>query len=356
MAALGSQWDPAYFQRLKDFVSQAGKRGIVVELVFFCTMYNEELWQASPMRASNNINGIGDIERHEVYSFKDKKLVAAQQALVRKVVAELKNFDNVYYEICNEPYERGGFSKDWNDHIIATIVDAESKFPHQHLIAEGIAVRSAKIEKPNPHVSIFNFHAATPDAVRQNYGLNKPIADDETGGKGITDLPYRREAWEFILAGGGVFIHLDLSFTCKHPAGTAKLAQEPGGGSPDLRRQLKVLKDFIESLDFVRLKPADKIVQGGNIFDKSDNAPVDVKKVTFVLTEPGKAYALYIGRGTQVELLLELPAGAYKAEWINTKTGTVERAEDANHGGGNRRLTSPAYEEDISLRIVAIPQ
>ncbi len=31
-----SQFDPEYFTRLKDFVSKAGERGVVVELVFFC--------------------------------------------------------------------------------------------------------------------------------------------------------------------------------------------------------------------------------------------------------------------------------------------------------------------------------
>src|ERR1041384_2548892 len=34
-----NQWDPAYFKRLKDFVAQAGKRGIVVELNLFCPFY-----------------------------------------------------------------------------------------------------------------------------------------------------------------------------------------------------------------------------------------------------------------------------------------------------------------------------
>ncbi len=30
------RYDPAYFARLKDFVAQAGKRGVVVELSLFC--------------------------------------------------------------------------------------------------------------------------------------------------------------------------------------------------------------------------------------------------------------------------------------------------------------------------------
>lgn len=189
-----AKWDAAYFERLKDFIAQAGKRGVIVELVFFCTMYDEKLWKASPMHASNNVNDIGNVAQYEVYAIKDKKLLAAQEALVRKIVAELKEFDNVYYEICNEPYERGGFEKEWNDRIIAAIVEAESAVPNKHLIAQGIAVRAAKIEKPNPHVSVLNFHAATPDSVTLNYSLNKAIATTRRAARATPTRPIARRA------------------------------------------------------------------------------------------------------------------------------------------------------------------
>ena len=42
--------------------------------------------------------------------------------------------------------------------------------------------------------------------------------------------------------------------------------------------------------------------------------------------------------------------GPYKAEWINTKTGVVDKVEDFDHNGGMRTLVSPAYEEDIALK------
>ena len=76
-----TRWDPVYFERLKDFCAEAGKRGIVVELVFFCTMYDDKLWQASPMNARNNVNGIGGVGRHEVYSSKDKNLFVVAAGL-----------------------------------------------------------------------------------------------------------------------------------------------------------------------------------------------------------------------------------------------------------------------------------
>ncbi len=61
------------------------------------------------------------------------------------------------------------------------------------------------------------------DALAQdglNYSLNKVIGDHETGFKGTNDLPYRVEAWEFMLAGGGLYNHLDYSFTVGDEDGT----------------------------------------------------------------------------------------------------------------------------------------
>ena len=336
-----ARFDPAYFERLKDFVRQAGKRGVVVELVLFCTMYDDAVWAVSPMNPANNVNGFGDVGRGEVYSLKNEKLTAAQVGFVKKVVAELNAFDNVYYEVCNEPYERGGLTRQWNDRIVAAIVEAEAGLPNKHLLAQGVPPLEP-IKDPNPHVSVFNFHAADPRNVRLNYALSKVIADDETGGKGSDDLPYRAEAWEFMLAGGGVFSHLDFSYTCAHPAGGQKPARAPGGGGAAIRRQLAVLKRFIEGFDFLSMKPHDDLVGG----------PLPRGVTVRALAAPGDAYAVYLRGGEgSAGVPIDLPAGRYRAEWVNTDNGNVEKAEDLAHGGGRRELASPRYQHDIALRI-----
>ena len=210
-----------YFARLRDFVREAGRRGIIVEMNLFCPFYEEVQWNLSPMNSVNNVNDAGKIGRTNVYTLDGNGgLLPFQDALVRRVVLELNQFDNVYYEICNEPYF-GGVMLDWQRHISQTIVDAERNLPNKHLISQNIANGAQPINSPDPNVSIFNFHyAAPPDAVRMNYHLNKVIGDNETGFRGTNDLPYRREAWEFITAGGGLFNNLDYSFTVHHPAGT----------------------------------------------------------------------------------------------------------------------------------------
>jgi len=349
-----ANWDGAYFKRLKDFVAQAGRRGIVVELVLFCTMYDEQLWNASPMNARNNTGGIGTMGRHEVYDAKDQQLRAVQQAVTRKIVTELKDFDNVYFEVCNEPYERPGLTAEWNDRIVAAIMEAEAALPAKHLIAQGVGHRAAKVAPLNENISVLNFHAATADAVRLNYDLGKVIADDETGGADRSARKYRTEGWDFILAGGGVYDHLDFSFTPEHPDGRAVPLPPgtPGGGGPELRRQLRILKEFIEGFDFVRMRPDPTTIAGSRITPSVGRNSKTVPQPTVrVLSQPGTAYAVYVNAGSQAEPTVKLPAGTYQAEWVNTKTGAIEKSETLRHAGGSRTLASPKYTEDIALRV-----
>lgn len=338
-----TKWDDAYFKRLKDFVRQAGRRGVVVELVLFCPYYGDREWALSPLNARNNVNGIGNVHRTEVLTMKHKNLVSVQEAMVRKIVTELNEFDNLYYEICNEPYF-GGVTLEWQEHIAKVIHETENSLPNKHLIAQNIANGSVKIEKPNPLVSIFNFHYSNPpDSVALNYHLNRVIAFDETGFKGIQDRPYRTDGWEFIIAGGGVYNNLDYSFTTSHEKGTFVLPEsQPGGGGPELRKQLKILKDFINSFDFIRMKPDNSVIKGG----------VPNGATARAIVEHGRAYAIYIKEGTQANLVVELPKGTYRAEWLNPRTGQIEKSERLQHAGGNATLPSPQYSEDIALRIV----
>lgn len=341
-----TRWDDQYFQRLTEFVREAGKRDIVVELVLFCPFYEDTMWELSPMNARNNVNGIGGIARTEVYTLGNGGLLAAQDAMVRRIVPALQNCDNLYFEICNEPYF-GGVTEDWQSHIAQTITQAESGLPHKHLIAQNIANQSKKVESPNPSVSILNFHYAKPPrAVTENYQLNRVIADDETGFAGEDRVkPYRLEAWDFLLAGGAVYSNLDYSFTVGHEQGNAPI-NAPGGGGPELRKQLQILKRFLQGFGFIRMKPDDTVVKG--------SLP---KGVTVrMLSEPGRAYAGYVNGNGLTELIVELPAGECQANWVNTKTGRAEKIEWFRHGGGLRTLQLPTYLDDIAVRIQLVPR
>src|SRR5262249_37761609 len=157
------------------------------------------------------------------------------------------------------------------------------------------------------------FHyGSPPDAVAENCGLNKVIGDNETGFKGTGDTHYRMEAWEFLLAGGGLYNHLDYSFVVGFEDGAfAYPPTTPGGGNRGFRRQMKVLKDFMHSFDFVRMQPDKKLIQGG----------LPPKGHCYALSEPGRQYAIYLFGTGAVALQLDLPPGTYLAEWVNPRNG-----------------------------------
>jgi hypothetical protein len=216
------------------------------------------------------------------------------------------------------------------------------------------------IENPDPNVSIFNFHYCNPPgAVGQNFELNRAIAYDETGFKGSGDDVYRVHAWQFILAGGAEFSHLDYSFTAKTPAGTGDVSA-PGGGGPAIRKQLQTLRRFMDALDYVRMRPDRQAVPG--------ELPKGV--TAYALVEPGKQYAVYLARvvpekqgkndtgrmtdpadGRAVAVRLALPAGRFKVEWINPRTGETEKSQQLKHPGGEATLESPPFSQDAALRL-----
>jgi hypothetical protein len=353
-----SRWDDGYFTRVRDFLAYAARKNVVVELSLFCPMYEEVQWSLSPMNAANNVNGVGTVGRHEVYTLdRDRALLAAQEALTRKLVTEVNGFDNLFFEIANEPYF-GGVTMAWQHRIADVIAETERALPAKHLIAQNIANKSAKISDPHPAVSIFNFHYATPpETVAMNYALNKVIGDDETGFRGVGDDVYRMEGWDFVIAGGGLYNNLDYSFAVGFEDGTFQYpSTQPGGGSPALRRQLKILSDFINGFDFIRMTPDDTIIRDGIPAGGSARA----------LVQPGRAIAIYIrkqrpasGKEPAVStppavaattLLVELADGDWHAEWVDTMTGSVART-DAVRGGGVRAIASPEYRADIALRL-----
>jgi hypothetical protein len=353
-----SKWDTAYFARLKDFLTQAGKRGIIVELNLFCPFYEESMWALSPMNASNNINSIGAIARTNVYTLdKNDGLLAVQDAMVRQLVRELKAFDNLYFEICNEPYF-GGVTLEWQRHIAATIAQAESSLKTRHLISQNIANYKSKIENPDPAVSIFNFHYATPpDTIALNYKLNRVIGDNETGFRGTNDSQYRMEGWDFIVSGGGLFNNLDYSFTAGREDGTFVYPKtQPGGGSPTLRRQYGILKRLLQKVDFIHMHPYNEVL-------KADLPPGASARV---LARNGEVYLVYIrtalddwkkesnkvrfGNG-EVTVGLELPTGKFAAEWLDPKTGVSVESSRFAHTGGLRNISAPAFDEDLALTV-----
>jgi hypothetical protein len=336
-----TKWDDAYFARLRDFVGEAGRRGIVVELTFFSPSYTEDNWKASPLNEINNVNGLGGVPLNAVHTLANDGLLGVQERLVSKIIGELRSYDNVYYEVVNEPFHHNEVADDWQKHMIETLLDAQESSDRRHLIAENVGTEGESITPTHPAVSILNFHYAHPDAVTRNYPLKRVVAYDENA---ALEAPYRSAGWSFMLAGGGVFNLLDWSFTAEHETGTLSFpANEAWRGSEELRTEIRVLKEFMETLALEDMRPISDIIRGG----------IPAGAEAWVLGDPGVAYAIYVLGGESVDLMLDLPMGSYWAEWIDPRTGSIEKRQNVQHNGGVAVLTSPRYEADVVLRVTA---
>jgi hypothetical protein len=348
-----SKWDEDYFTRLKDFLSQASKRNIIVELDLFSNYYDTIQWYMCPLYIKNNINGTGNLRDHkEVLSLRHPEILDIQEKMVRKIINELRDFDNLYYEVCNEPYFGDTIAlKEWEKHMTGVVVDAEKGFSQKHLISNNIANNYRLVPENRDGVSIYNFHYARPPVtVEMNYHLNKVIGDNETGFDGIKDSKYRIEAWDFILAGGGLFNNLDYSFTAGNEDGSfTVLDGEPGGGGKTLRRQFKILADFMNGIDFINMSP----LKSGLIrFPEKTNIAFQS------LAKSDQVMAVYFHRkdtlSSSSSFEIDLSAGSYSLTWINTKTGDTINLDLKDHTGGWAMINTPVFSEDISLKLVKI--
>ena len=205
------------------------------------------------------------------------------------------------------------------------------------MIAQNYSNFGFPVKTLAPNVSIINFHYAFPEAVHFNYGLNKVISYDESGFLGRDDGVYRRQAWNFMLSGGGAFDGLDYSFSVGHEDGSDAAPNGPGGGSPAFRRQLRILSQFLQTLSLLNLSPDSKTVQ-------HSSAPAHV------LSNPGKEYAFYLDGNGSIDLTLKLPPGQYSADWINPATGPVKH-ETVRGSGGSTELKSPPADNGIALHL-----
>jgi hypothetical protein len=342
------EWDEAYFSRLKDFITEAGKRSIVVELDLFSNYYDTLQWKLSPLHYNNNINQVAEIDDHkEILSLRHTDIIAIQEKMVRKIIQELNEFDNLYFEVCNEPYFGDIEALNaWEKHMTGVVVDAEKDLPNKHLISNNIANGTLKIDKPNEGVSILNFHyAKPPESVALNYHFNILIGDNETGFRGIEDVHYRTEAWDFMTAGGGLYNNLDYSFSVGNEDGSFVVVDgQPGGGGKPIRNQLKILAEVFNELNFISMKPDQSVLL--SISEKGTSVRVlagDNEFLIYIQQETGNQ-----NTGSPVDFNLQLEKGNYLGQWIDTKSGARTDLK-FSHKGGETTLSTPEFIEDIAL-------
>lgn len=360
-----AQWNPEYFTRFRKFLSEAQRRGIVVEVTLFSSHYQQMQWHRSPFHPSNNVNATDAIEWKNLHTPDNGNILAWQEKYTRKLVREANPFDNVIFEIQNEPWSDRSVLADvvnpylprpardqypnsidladqrslaWQALVSSWISGEEAALPHRHLIAQNYCNFALPVRELAPGVAIVNFHYAYPAAVTANAGLGTALVYDETGFLGPDDAAYRRQAWNFMLSGGSGFNNLDYSFSPGHEDGADSEPNGPGGGSAALRRQLGVLARFLHSLPLEDTAPDTHLVAHAGAWARA-------------LSASGRDFGIYFDGDGPVDVTLNLLAGRYSGQWIDTETGAVKRDERFTHAGGRRPLHSPPFRHGIALRL-----
>ncbi len=365
-------WNPAYFARLKAFVELAGKYDIIVEVPFFNGMY-ADCWPLMAMYHGNNIQNIGQYEAQDcgLYTMVDdrnKQVMNYQKAYIQKLVVELNEYDNVIYDICDEPSLQGlsdgsiivhpdSLIAPWINEMKDAFINAEKSLPGKHLLGQTVQNLSPDFSKeawcewlPCEYVK------PAENALNIDYQANKPIVNVESNyfGSSLTKDAYtsdavRIEGWWFMLGGGAGSINLNGDYYRKSESGQPVTVNQ-------IAPQRKILKEFMEGLDLSRLTKFSKIS--------------GIREGAFCngIAEDGKQYALYLFHGSydsnwganfipkpgnylDTLTLNDIPEGAYLVHWYNPVSGSEVRAEKRSTEGGKLMVITPAYALDIVIKI-----
>lgn len=366
-----NEYNPAYFERLNQFMTLADQLNIIVEITLFSSIYRDEHWEMNPENPKNRVGAEGELDRKLAHTKENGELLALQKSYVSKLVTELNGYDNFFFEIQNEPWADRGIATsniankyqtdgpnwmekvenadklalDWQEEIAQTIVNTEKTLVKKHLIAQNYTNFKAPLYEVSKNISILNFHYNWPESATWNMHLNRVIGFDESGFAGSEDMVYRKQAWVFMLSGGGLFNSLDYSFFPGKEDGTG-VNEAPGGGSTALRKELKILSETIHGMN---LK---------NTYSAASDIISAPGMIAFALSDGNEGWLAYlIEAGTSTSQLVMKTARdwTYIVKAINTLTGETKHL--GNFYTKNKELTIPVSltQGEIALKITRLP-
>jgi hypothetical protein len=378
------QWNPEYFDRLHAFISAASKLGIVTELTVFSNTYSDNIWALNPLRAENNKQKVGKVSWQEYISLRNSELFARQEAYARKIAEETSQYDNVYYEICNEP---GGGSPGhvsaaevdaWQQKVAAVLRQELVRRDRHHLLFgqcaftyaphfeqsfdasfSGSMLDAVNIH-PLPNLTYHNRTYQLGNFMSKELQLEefrnfflatasaqKPCISDEDNCASmyLDDAGWtidRKRAWMAVMCSAH-YDYIDFSIIVGSEAGTPESRKK-------IRTWMKHLSEFIHSFDFLRAQPAPNWIE-------SKPAPL----VAGTLALPGLDYAAYLadrreltdpsaGEPVSGPVSVTLPEGKFLVSLYSPVSGMYSPIFTLE---GGRRVTIdlPPFQEDIVLRV-----
>lgn len=378
-------WNPEYFERLHRFLEAASKNGIVVELTLFSNAYADSVWALNPFRAENNKQHLEKIDWNEYTSLKNPELVRRQKAYARKIIEETSGYDNVYYEVCNEP--GGGITghvtpadvDEWQKEMAGVMRDEMRRLGRPHLLsgqqaftygAKNIFPMDASFgektfdivnDHPLPNTPLDghvydmgNFMSKelrlgqVAEFCKATYPFPKPtVLDEDNAASMYRDTIgwtiHRKRAWTALL-NGCHYDYIDFSITVGSESGTSASRRE-------IRGWMQHLSEFMASVDFVHSK-----LDLGWIAERPETLTVSGMSIS------GRDYIAYLADSREVtdpaagelikgSITLSLPLGSYDVWLYSPVTGENSPAITLK-GGSRSVMRLPQFRHDIVIRAI----
>lgn len=321
-----TQFNQAYFDRLRARVIAARDRGIYVSVMLFQGWSIESKisggnnpWLAHPFRAANKINGIngdpnGDGQGTEVHTLAVPAATAFQEAYVRKVVDTVNDLDNVLYEVANES---GSYSLAWQYHIINYLKTYQASKPRKHPVGITYIWGLGNTE-------LFNSPAdwISPNGIGNIDGyLDNPRA--ATGNKVVlTDTDH---IWG--IGGDGVWVWKSFArgLQCLFMDGDLMNGTISTGGpsTQSARRAMGDTLRYASKMNLATMPPRN-----------------DLASTAYCLANAASELLVYQPLGGAFTVNLSGVSGDLTVEWLNPVTSAVT-AGGVIAGGATRTLTPP---------------
>ena len=331
-----TQFNQAYFDRLRARVIEAKDRDIFVSVMLFQGFSVEHgsgnnPWRYHPMDSGNNINGIAgntnnDNEGKEVHTLGNASVTAIQEEYVKKVIDTVNDLDNVLYEISNES---GSHSTSWQYHMIHFIQSYEtSQKPKQHPVGMTYQL------KGGTNAALFNSPAdwISPNGA-EGYKNSPP---DSTGNKVIivdTDhtggiFGTREVFWKYFLSG------MNSAYMDTYRGTILSLADWNRGHTAEdqvqVRDAMRDTRRFAQKMNLTAMTPQRGLVDGGN-----------------VLAATGKEYLV---RAENQSFHLNVESGTYDFEWFDQTVSEVHSTGTVTVPGGAFLFDAPKQHMILYLK------
>lgn len=316
-----TKFNPEYFDRLRARVQAARERGIYVAIMLFegWEIQFTDGWPHHPFHAANNVNGIeadydgnGSALEYNTLSETEmgRKVLALQEAYVRKVIDMVNDLDNVLYEICNEAH---GGSTEWQYHMIRFVKQYESGKAMQHPVGMTFQYKGGTNAILNE--SPADWISPNPGDAKENYRMDPCATCSPKVVVSDTD-----HLWGHT---GGDNIWVWKSFT----RGLNVLFMEELLPSPawqdSARAAMGQARRLAERVNLAAMKPD----QG-------------LSATRYCLADRGREYVIFQHDKGEFTLDLKDAPGRFLAEWLDVNADRTIPAKPVD-GGAVRTFTTP---------------